>query len=78
MITADTIRKNQSAEITELAPGELGRRLGEMGFWPGRSLQLVNVAPFGGPRAYRLGKTLIALRKEEARIIRVKITASSS
>ena len=77
MTTADTIHLNQSAEILDLAPGDLGQRLGEMGFWPGKSLKLVRRAPFGGPRAFLVGKTLIALRKDEARLIRVKLTVTT-
>lgn len=60
----------------ELESNELGRRLAEMGFWPGKVLKLVRTAPFGGPLAFRLGKTLIALRKDEARMIRVRMPLS--
>lgn len=78
IITADTILINQSVEILELDTTETGQRLGEMGFRPGKSIELVVSAPFGDPLAFQIDNTVIALRKAEAKLIRVKgsITAA--
>jgi ferrous iron transport protein A len=48
------------------------RRLGELGFIPGESLQLLRRGPGGRePLAVRVGDTLLALRLCEARCIEV-------
>jgi len=75
-VTADTIRTNQTVEIVDLDSNETGQRLGEMGFWPGKSITLVMSAPFGDPMAFEVDNTVIALRKNEARLIKVKTSAA--
>lgn len=77
-LTADTIRLNETVEILELDPNDVGQRLGEMGFWPGKSIQLLISAPFGDPLAFRVDNTIIALRKEEAKLIRVKVAITAA
>jgi ferrous iron transport protein A len=75
-VTADTIRTNQTVEIVDLDSNETGQRLGEMGFWPGKSITLVLSAPFGDPMAFEVDNTVIALRKNEAKLIKVKTSAA--
>jgi ferrous iron transport protein A len=75
-VTADTIRTNQTVEIVDLDSNETGQRLGEMGFWPGKNITLVLSAPFGDPMAFEVDNTVIALRKNEARLIKVKTSAA--
>lgn len=77
-VTADSIRPNQSAEILDLDTGDTGQRLGEMGFWPGKSIQLLISAPFGDPLAFEIDNTVIALRKDEAKLIRVKVATTAA
>jgi ferrous iron transport protein A len=77
-LTADTLKPNQQVEILELVDSEVGQRLGELGFWPGKSIKLVISAPFGDPLAFELDNTLIALRREEARLIRVKPVSTAA
>lgn len=76
--TADSILLNEFAEILELDASEVGLRLGEMGFHPGKSIQLVVTAPFGDPLAFQLDNTVIALRKAEAKLIRVKLSDTAA
>lgn len=71
-ITADSIALHQAVEILELDLNETGQRLNEMGFLPGKSLELLISAPFGDPLAFKIDNSVIALRKEEAKLIRVK------
>ncbi len=53
-------------------PIEIRRRLLEMGFLEGSSVELVHVAPFGGdPIAVRIRGSLLALRRSEANFIEV-------
>lgn len=75
-LTADKLKTNQTVEIVDLDSTEIGQRLGEMGFWPGKSITLVLSAPFGDPMAFEVDNTVIALRKNEAKLIKVKTTAA--
>lgn len=55
------------------ASGPVGRRLGDLGFVPGTAITAVRRAPLGDPTLYALRGTEIALRREEARRVRVRI-----
>ncbi len=70
-ITADSLKLNTLASIVAIEPSEDGNRLSEIGFYPGKKLVLLNAAPFGGPLAFELGNSVVALRRDEARLIRV-------
>ncbi len=77
--TADTIKLSEHAEIVELdQSGSIGRRLSEMGFWPGKEIVLLVSAPFGDPLAFRIDNTIIALRKSEAQLIRVRSVSKAA
>jgi ferrous iron transport protein A len=45
----------------------------ELGFLPGKQLTLQHRAPSGGPLAFQLEETLLALRKNEAALIRIEL-----
>lgn len=66
------------ARVVALAPAgdaaaaELGLRLTELGFLPGEPVRVIARAAFGGPLAVRIGTATFALRREEARSIRVR------
>ena len=74
-MTADSILIKEEAEILQVEATELGQRLGEMGFLPGKAIQLLQKAPFGDPLAFQIDNTVIALRKIEAQSIRVRINS---
>ncbi len=76
--TADSIRRNEIAEILDLDSNDTGQRLCEMGFCPGKSIQLIISAPFGDPLAFQVDNTVIALRKAEAKLIRVKVATTAA
>lgn len=76
--TADIIQINETAEILDLDGNDIGQRLSEMGFWPGKSIQLLISAPFGDPLAFKIDNTIIALRKAEAKLIRVKVAITAA
>jgi ferrous iron transport protein A len=45
----------------------------ELGFLPGKSITLRHSAPMGGPMAFQLDETILALRKNEASLIKVQL-----
>jgi len=71
--------------LSELQPGERARMLGlssacrgaerrrllDLGFVPGTLIEVELVSPVGDPTAYRVRGTVIALRREQARLIRI-------
>lgn len=44
----------------------------ELGFLPGKYLTLQHKAPSNGPLAFQMEETLLALRKNEAALIRIE------
>ncbi len=65
----------QSATILGLSPALRGaerRRLLDLGFLPGTRLEVELQSPAGDPTAYRLRGSLIALRRDQARHVRVQ------
>ncbi|MGM9923219.1 MAG: ferrous iron transport protein A [Bacillus sp. (in: firmicutes)] len=64
--------------LSELSPGEkmmvtsleldgaMRRRLLDLGFVPGFTVEMVQSSPLGDPKAFRVSGTTIALRKEES------------
>ncbi|NVJ85587.1 MAG: ferrous iron transport protein A [Algoriphagus sp.] len=72
-MTADQLSISDSATIELLQDSPLKVNLMELGFLPGKKITLKHIAPANGPMAFRLDETLLALRKEEAAVIQVKI-----
>ena len=70
-MTADQIRKGAQALIDALVPSELTLHLMEMGFMPGKRIELLHQAPLQGPIAFKLENSVIALRHSEAQLIQV-------
>lgn len=71
-MTADTLPLNKSGKILEILPSPLKINLMELGFLPGKKITLQHLAPSGGPMAFLMEDTLLALRKSEAALIRVE------
>lgn len=72
-MTADTLPLNKSGKILEILPSPLKINLMELGFLPGKKITLQHMAPSGGPLAFKMDETLLALRKSEASLIRVEL-----
>ena len=79
-------KKNSSARnLTDLRPGESGvldrldlpeddaRRLMELGFLPGHAISPGHSAPGGDPRVFRVDGSEVALRRETARRLILRI-----
>jgi ferrous iron transport protein A len=71
-MTADTLPLNKSGKILEILSSPLKINLMELGFLPGKKITLQHLAPSGGPMAFQMDETLLALRKSEAALIRVE------
>jgi DtxR family Mn-dependent transcriptional regulator len=68
------LKPGQNARIlglTTACRGAERRRLLDLGFVPGTSIEVEMVSPGGDPTAYRVRGTLIALRRDQARLIRI-------
>lgn len=76
-MTADKIIRGSHALIEQVLDPELSLYCQDLGVIPGKVLQLLHIAPFGGPMAFKLGETTISLRKDEARFIKVQHLPSS-
>lgn len=50
-------------------PGELKRRLLDLGFVQNSVIEVLKASPLGDPISYRVAGTVIALRKEESQLI---------
>lgn len=69
-----SLRPGQRARILSLSPACRGperRRLLDLGFVPGTAIEVEMVSPGGDPIAYRVRDTTVALRREQASLIRI-------
>lgn len=57
--------------LTAACRGAERRRLLDLGFVPGTEIEVDMMSPVGDPTAYRVRGTVIALRREQARLIRI-------
>lgn len=76
VLTLDRLARVQTGEaaVIESVEGEpaLRRRLLEAGFTAGSSIRFLMATPFGDPLVFSLRGASIALRKAEARCVRVR------
>ncbi len=75
-MTADKLLKGGFAVIESIIEPDLLLYCRDLGLLPGKKVQLLHKAPFGGPLAFQLDNTTISLRKDEAKNIRVQVLAS--
>jgi ferrous iron transport protein A len=74
-VPLDTLRPGQAGTVlrVEAADAALKLHLMELGFVAGSPISFLMSTPFGDPNIYALRGTSIALRKSEAKCIRVRI-----
>jgi DtxR family Mn-dependent transcriptional regulator len=68
------LKPGERTRVVSLSPACRGperRRLLDLGFVPGTLVEVEMVSPGGDPTAYRVRGTVIALRREQAGLIRV-------
>jgi DtxR family Mn-dependent transcriptional regulator len=71
----------QQGEVVELSPrlrGSERRRMMDLGILPGTIIAAEMLSPGGDPTAYRIRGALIALRKPQAELIRIKDIVETS
>jgi ferrous iron transport protein A len=67
------VLENDEGVVGDTDGSTIGRRLIEIGFVPGEQVQVVEVAwPGGDPMAVRVGTSVFALRRREARAVLVR------
>lgn len=74
-VPLDELNQGQTAKIILISPrirGAERRRLLDLGVLPGTLVEAELPSPMGDPVAYRIRDTLIALRRDQARCIRVE------
>lgn len=68
------LRPGERARVVGLSPACRGadrRRLLDLGFVPGTTVEVDMISPAGDPTAYRVRGSVIALRREQANLIRI-------
>jgi len=72
------VLETDAGVVGDAAGATIGRRLIEIGFVPGESVQVIEeVWPGGDPMAVRVGTSVFALRRREARAVLVRRAATS-
>ena len=72
--TLDALEKGRTATVIELTnAGAERRRMLDLGILPGTPIVLEMISPLGDPHAYRIRGTVIALRRQQARSIRIRL-----
>ena len=68
------LRRGDAATLDRIdLPGEDARRLMELGFLPGARITAGHSAPGGDPRVFQVDGSEIALRRETARRLKVRL-----
>ncbi len=72
IITLDKLSMNKQAQIEQIeCTGKLKRRLLDLGFIKGTTIVPILISPSKDPRAYAIRGSTIAIRKEDAKSIKV-------
>ncbi len=71
-MTLDTLAPQRAARIVSIGGrGALAQRLMAMGFLPGTTVRVVQIAPLGDPIAVELDGWRVSLRRAEAATLEV-------
>ena len=71
-ITLNELRVGQSAVVWRLDnPAPMRRRLLDIGLVPNSVVRCVGISPGGDPAAYRICRAVVAIRREDGRLVRV-------
>ncbi len=72
--TLDALPLGRAAAITALgSTGAQRRRMLDLGFVPGARVYALHASPWNDPVAYGVRGTVIALRREDARRVRIEL-----
>jgi ferrous iron transport protein A len=73
MIPLDQLTKGEQATIDTIETDQLPLKLIEMGCLPGNSISLIQKAPFNDPLYLKIDESHLAIRKETAQHIFVRL-----
>jgi ferrous iron transport protein A len=77
VVTAVSETGDANLLMGDVRGASIARRLLEIGFVPGEPLEVIGeVRPGGDPIAVRIGSTIFALRRREARPVMVRVEPS--
>jgi ferrous iron transport protein A len=78
-VTLCDLRRGDACILASIdLPGDDARRLMELGFLPGTRVTAGQSAPGGDPRVFQVDGSEIALRRETARQMRVRLDTSKT
>lgn len=72
-MTLDHLNVGETATLDKILDSPLTINFLEMGLSPGKKVQVIQKAPFKGPIALLLENQTIAIRIQEAKLLKVKI-----
>lgn len=72
-MTVADLEYGQKATIHSLSDDHIPLKLMEMGCLPGRSVQLVQLAPFRDPMYLNINGSHLAIRKDIAELIEIEL-----
>ena len=72
VLSLSDLKQGDRAVVTELSKSDISLKLMEFGILPGEEIEVERIAPLGDPMSIKLSHFLLALRKHEAREVRVK------
>ena len=73
MIPLDELKIGEQAEIVTIETDKLPLKLIEMGCLPGSAISLIQNAPFNDPLYIKIDESHLAIRKETAKDIFVRL-----
>jgi len=72
MTRLSDLQAGDRARVIAIEDASAGRRLVEMGVFPGQEVAVVCVAPLNDPTAYSVGGSRLSLRRTEAALVFVE------
>ena len=73
MMNASELKQGDTAMIHHVEFSDLRNKLIEMGCFEGNKIKRLYTAPLGDPIAYDINGYILALRKEEAKLIEITL-----
>jgi ferrous iron transport protein A len=79
LATLGDLRKGDAGVLHRIdLPGDDARRLMEMGFLPGMRVVAGSAAPGGDPRIFQVDGSEIALRRETAKLLKIRLESGKT
>lgn len=73
-VTLAELKKGEKAVIIDVSSNDIPLKLLEMGCLPGNLVEVVQVAPFSDPMYLNINDSHVAIRRETAEHVIIKIT----